>query len=54
MTHDGRWTLRWCKHSTGGRLDDRNLSTRTRGAEQGTIWGKMELIGGPHLLATVT
>jgi hypothetical protein len=38
---------------TGGRLDDRNLPVRTRGAEQGRIWGKMELTGGPHLLVTV-
>jgi hypothetical protein len=21
-----RWTLRWCEHSTGGRLDDGNLA----------------------------
>jgi hypothetical protein len=53
MTHDGRWTVRCCKHSTGGRLDDGNLPVRTRGVEQGRIWGKTNLIGGPRLLATV-
>jgi hypothetical protein len=25
MAHDDRWTLRWCEHSTGGRLDHENL-----------------------------
>jgi hypothetical protein len=34
---DGRWTLRWCEHSMGGRLDDENLSARTHGVEQGRI-----------------
>jgi hypothetical protein len=37
MAHDGRWTLRWCKHWTGGCLDDRNFAgvdtrARRRGA----------------------
>jgi hypothetical protein len=26
MAHDGRWTLRWCKHSMGRRLDDGNFA----------------------------
>jgi hypothetical protein len=38
----------------GGRLDDGNLPVRTRNAEQGRIWLKAELTGGPRLLATAT
>jgi hypothetical protein len=54
MTHNSRWTLRWCEHSMGGRIDDGNLPARTHGAEQGRIWGKTELIGGPRLFLTTT
>jgi hypothetical protein len=52
VAHDGRWTLRWCEHSTGDRLDDGNLAcVDTRVWSRGN-WGKMAPTGGPHLLAT--
>jgi hypothetical protein len=34
-----RWTLRWCKHSTGGRLDDGNF------ADEDTRCGAWEDLG---------
>jgi hypothetical protein len=37
----------------GDRLNDGNLSVRTRDTEQGKIWGKTELTGRPRLLAMV-
>jgi hypothetical protein len=50
--HDGRWTLRWCKHSRVAGSTTGILPMRTRGAEQGWIWAKMELTGGPRLSVT--
>jgi hypothetical protein len=44
--HDGsRWqvdksTLRWCKHSTGGRLDDRNFASKDTRRGAGEDLGK--------------
>jgi hypothetical protein len=33
-----RWRLRWCEHSTGGRLDDRNLA-----GEDTQAWSRVGL-----------
>jgi hypothetical protein len=40
--HDGRWTLRWCKHSTGGRLDDGNFADEDTQHGAGEDLGKDE------------
>jgi hypothetical protein len=51
MDHDGRWTLRWCEHSTGGQLDDGNLVNEDTRARSRGDWGKMAPIGGSRLSA---
>jgi hypothetical protein len=35
-----RWKLRWCKHSTGGRLDDGNFVSEDTRREAGEDLGK--------------
>jgi hypothetical protein len=41
-----RWALRWCKHSTCGRLDDGNSAGDvTRAWSRGWDWGKTTLTG---------
>jgi hypothetical protein len=47
-----RWTLRWCEHSTGGRLDDGNLANEDMWARSKGDWGKTAPTGGPHLPTT--
>jgi hypothetical protein len=54
MAHDGTWTLRWCEHSTGGRLDDRNLASEDwRARSKGKLgedgpdrWARLSVTAG--------
>jgi hypothetical protein len=52
MANDDRWALRWCEHSTCGRLSDRNSAnddTLVQSGGGGGIWGKTASTGGTCL-----
>jgi hypothetical protein len=38
--HDDRWTLGWCKHSTGGRLNNGNFASEDTRRGAGEDLGK--------------
>jgi hypothetical protein len=47
-----RWALRWCEHSTCGRLDDGNSAGDDTWARSRGDWGKTTPTGGHQLSLT--